>query len=74
VKKRSAYFFLAAFEAVFLAPVFLADDFLALDLDDDPFRAPEDFLPVVALAIMVSPDDRLSSSAGRNASKDAKVP
>jgi hypothetical protein len=38
--------------AAFLAPLFFAA-FFAIGM-------PEDVLPVVALAIMVSPDDRLS--------------
>lgn len=49
-----AVFFLAAFFAGFFA--FFAEDFFAATA-----RLTEDFLPVFALAIMVSPDDRLSS-------------
>jgi hypothetical protein len=56
--------FLAAgfFAAVFFPAVFFAVDFFAAVL---AVLAPEDVLPVVALAIMVSPDDRLSSYRSR---------
>jgi hypothetical protein len=53
-----ADFFLAAFLAGLFADFFATDFFAAADL---PAVRAEDFLPVVALAIMVSPDDRLSS-------------
>jgi hypothetical protein len=57
--------FLAAFFAGFFAAFFAVAFFAAADLLAT--------LEVVALAIVVSPDDRLRSSATENASKDATI-
>ncbi len=61
-----AAFFLAAFFAGFLATFFFAAFFAAT-----VFRLAGAFLPVFALAIMVSPNDQLTSIGRAKTTKDA---
>jgi hypothetical protein len=74
-----ATFFFAGFLAAFLATFFLAaglrDFFAAAFFAADLLAAlaPEDRLPVVALAIVVSPDDRLNLSAGEKLAKTQRM-